>query len=113
LESSPFQRGFDGGNARPISPFAIAPSRASVKACRITSADRKSADVILHALTDALLGAIAKGDIGRAFPPSNPRWKGEDSKTLLAHALELLKQENAIVSNIDIVVVGEAPKIAF
>ncbi len=68
-------------------------------------------DVALHALCDAMLGAAALGDIGRHFPPSDPRWAGVDSRELLRKVNVLLKQEGWSVSNADITLVCEQPKI--
>ena len=69
------------------------------------------ADVGLHALVDAMLGAIAAGDIGEHFPPSDPKWKGADSRIFLEHAARLLREAGAIIKNIDITIMAEAPKI--
>jgi 2-C-methyl-D-erythritol 2,4-cyclodiphosphate synthase len=70
------------------------------------------ADVLLHAICDALLGAAALGDIGKHFPPTDDRYKGIDSRTLLQHVSELLVTKNYIVSNIDATVICEAPKLS-
>ncbi len=70
------------------------------------------ADVGLHAVTDALLGAIAAGDIGRWFPPSDPKWKGADSAVFLRAASEHLGTVGYRISNIDCTIICEAPKIA-
>lgn len=69
------------------------------------------ADVVLHALTDALLGAIGEADIGQHFPPSDPQWKGAPSRIFLEHAAKLVAQRGFRVSNVDITVLAEAPKI--
>ncbi|MDH5771734.1 MAG: bifunctional 2-C-methyl-D-erythritol 4-phosphate cytidylyltransferase/2-C-methyl-D-erythritol 2,4-cyclodiphosphate synthase [Rhodospirillaceae bacterium] len=69
------------------------------------------ADVALHALTDAMLGAIGEGDIGFHFPPSDPRWKDANSEIFVLHALELMKKKNAKIVNVDITIICEAPKI--
>jgi 2-C-methyl-D-erythritol 2,4-cyclodiphosphate synthase len=69
------------------------------------------ADAVAHAVTDALLGAAALGDIGRHFPPSDPQWKDADSLKLLAHTVRLLEGRNYQVVNVDVTVVAEAPKI--
>jgi 2-C-methyl-D-erythritol 4-phosphate cytidylyltransferase/2-C-methyl-D-erythritol 2,4-cyclodiphosphate synthase len=69
------------------------------------------ADVVLHALTDAVLGAIGEADIGQHFPPSDPQWKGAASKLFLAHAAKLARQGGWTVSNVDITVLAEAPKV--
>jgi len=69
------------------------------------------ADVGLHALTDALLGAIADGDIGSHFPPSDPQWKGADSAVFLHHAASLLRDRGGAISNVDVTIICEAPKV--
>ena len=69
------------------------------------------ADVVLHAITDALLGAAGLGDIGEHFPPSDPRWKGADSSLFLAHAVDLLRERGALIDHIDCTVIAEVPKI--
>lgn len=74
-------------------------------------AGHSDADVALHALTDALLGAIADGDIGTHFPPSDPRWKGADSTQFLEHAVSLVKKAGGIIDHVDVTVICEAPKI--
>ena len=68
-------------------------------------------DVALHALCDAMLGAAALGDIGRHFPPSDPEWSGADSRDLLRKVELLLKHDGWAVSNADITLVCEQPKI--
>ncbi|TXH65646.1 MAG: 2-C-methyl-D-erythritol 2,4-cyclodiphosphate synthase [Lysobacteraceae bacterium] len=68
-------------------------------------------DVALHALCDAMLGALALGDIGRHFPPSEPRWKDADSRTFLRHCDHLLRDLGWRVGNADITVICERPKI--
>lgn len=69
------------------------------------------ADVVLHALTDAVLGAIGEADIGQHFPPSDPQWKGAASKLFLAHAAKLARDAGWSISNVDVTVLAEAPKI--
>ena len=69
------------------------------------------ADVVLHAITDALLGAAGLGDIGEHFPPSDTRWKDADSAVFLAHALDLVRSKGAIVDHIDCTIIAEAPKV--
>jgi 2-C-methyl-D-erythritol 4-phosphate cytidylyltransferase/2-C-methyl-D-erythritol 2,4-cyclodiphosphate synthase len=69
------------------------------------------ADVALHALTDALLGSIGEGDIGTHFPPSDPQWRGARSSIFLEKAMQLLSLRDGIVSNIDITILAEAPRI--
>lgn len=70
------------------------------------------ADVLLHAICDALLGAAALGDIGKHFPPSDMRYKDIDSRALLRHVATLLKEKNYTVQNIDATVICEAPKLS-
>lgn len=70
------------------------------------------ADVLLHAICDALLGAAALGDIGKHFPPSDMRYKGIDSRQLLRHVVGLLKEKGFSVGNIDATVICEAPKLS-
>jgi 2-C-methyl-D-erythritol 4-phosphate cytidylyltransferase/2-C-methyl-D-erythritol 2,4-cyclodiphosphate synthase len=74
-------------------------------------AGHSDADVVLHAITDALLGAGGLGDIGEHFPPSDPRWKGASSSLFLAHAGELLRARGAIVDHVDCTIIAEAPKV--
>lgn len=69
------------------------------------------ADVAIHALVDALLGAIAAGDIGDHFPPSDPQWKGASSDRFLAHAASLVGAAGFEIANVDVTVICEAPKI--
>jgi 2-C-methyl-D-erythritol 4-phosphate cytidylyltransferase / 2-C-methyl-D-erythritol 2,4-cyclodiphosphate synthase len=68
-------------------------------------------DVALHALTDALLGAIADGDIGTHFPPSDERWRGAASDQFLAHAVSLVRARGGRIDHLDITVLAEAPRI--
>jgi 2-C-methyl-D-erythritol 2,4-cyclodiphosphate synthase len=70
------------------------------------------ADVLLHAICDALLGAAALGDIGQHFPPSDMRYKGIDSRALLRHVVALLADKGYVVGNIDATVICEAPKLS-
>jgi 2-C-methyl-D-erythritol 2,4-cyclodiphosphate synthase len=69
------------------------------------------ADVVLHAIVDAILGALGYGDIGEHFPPSNPSLKGMPSVKFLEFAYNLLLEKNAIINNLDITILAEAPKI--
>jgi 2-C-methyl-D-erythritol 2,4-cyclodiphosphate synthase len=70
------------------------------------------ADLLTHAITDALLGAACLGDIGQHFPPSDPQWKGVSSLLLLKKVLELVYAKQLTLSNVDAVVVAERPKLA-
>jgi 2-C-methyl-D-erythritol 2,4-cyclodiphosphate synthase len=68
-------------------------------------------DVALHALCDALLGALALGDIGTHFPPSDPQWKGADSRAFLRHCDHLVRNLGWRVGNVDLTVICERPKV--
>ena len=68
-------------------------------------------DVVIHALCDAMLGALAMGDIGRHFPPSDPRWKDADSRTFLRHCHALVRERGWRVGNADVTVLCERPKV--
>jgi 2-C-methyl-D-erythritol 2,4-cyclodiphosphate synthase len=70
------------------------------------------ADVLLHAICDALLGAAALGDIGKHFPPTDDQYKGVDSRTLLRHVINLLADKEYVVGNIDAIVICEAPRLS-
>jgi 2-C-methyl-D-erythritol 4-phosphate cytidylyltransferase/2-C-methyl-D-erythritol 2,4-cyclodiphosphate synthase len=74
-------------------------------------AGHSDADVVLHAITDALLGAAGLGDIGEHFPPSDPRWKGAESSLFLEQAVELLRTSGAVIDHLDCTVIAEEPKI--
>ena len=69
------------------------------------------ADAALHALTDALLGAVAQGDIGQHFPPSDPQWKGASSHVFLRHAGEIVRKLGGEIVNLDVTIICEAPRI--
>lgn len=75
-------------------------------------AGHSDADVGLHAVVDAILGACAQGDIGEHFPPSDPRWKGAPSEKFIAHAVELADKAGFRVGNVDVTLICEMPKIA-
>ncbi|KRG67883.1 2-C-methyl-D-erythritol 2,4-cyclodiphosphate synthase [Pseudoxanthomonas dokdonensis] len=68
-------------------------------------------DVVIHALCDAMLGALALGDIGRHFPPSDPQWKGADSRSFLRHCQHLIGERGWSLGNADITVICERPKV--
>ncbi len=74
-------------------------------------AGHSDADVALHAITDAILGAIGDGDIGTHFPPSDDKWKGAASDRFLAYAAELVANRGGMISHIDLTIICEAPKI--
>lgn len=69
------------------------------------------ADVALHALADALLGACALGDIGKHFPDTDRRWEGADSRMLLRHVMQMVAEAGWHVSNVDITIMAQAPKM--
>jgi 2-C-methyl-D-erythritol 4-phosphate cytidylyltransferase/2-C-methyl-D-erythritol 2,4-cyclodiphosphate synthase len=69
------------------------------------------ADVALHALTDAVLGAIGAGDIGMHFPPSDPQWRGAPSERFLRHAASLVAEAGGSIAHVDVTIIGERPKV--
>lgn len=69
------------------------------------------ADVLTHAITDALLGALSLGDIGKYFPPNDPQWSGADSLELLDRVHDMISDHNWAIVNVDSVVVAERPKL--
>jgi 2-C-methyl-D-erythritol 4-phosphate cytidylyltransferase/2-C-methyl-D-erythritol 2,4-cyclodiphosphate synthase len=95
--------GFTAGDGVQLGGVRIAHDRAL--------AGHSDADVALHALTDALLGTIAAGDIGSHFPPSDQRWKGADSEIFLLHARDLVAEAGGIVDFVDLTIICEAPKV--
>ena len=74
-------------------------------------AGHSDADVVAHAVTDAILGAAALGDIGTHFPPDDERWRDADSIELLRHAARILEERNYQVVNVDVTVIAEQPKL--
>jgi 2-C-methyl-D-erythritol 4-phosphate cytidylyltransferase/2-C-methyl-D-erythritol 2,4-cyclodiphosphate synthase len=80
--------------------------------CEKGLAGHSDADVVAHAITDAVLGAVAGGDIGRHFPDMDPRWKGASSLAMLAHAVGVARDAGFRVVNVDAVIVAERPKLA-
>jgi 2-C-methyl-D-erythritol 4-phosphate cytidylyltransferase/2-C-methyl-D-erythritol 2,4-cyclodiphosphate synthase len=74
-------------------------------------AGHSDADVVLHAITDALLGAAGLGDIGEHFPPTDPIWKGMSSDRFLAHAAALVRERGAIIDHVDCTIIAEEPKV--
>ncbi|GHC29742.1 2-C-methyl-D-erythritol 2,4-cyclodiphosphate synthase [Kushneria pakistanensis] len=69
-------------------------------------------DVVLHALSDALLGAAALGDIGQHFPDTDEQWRGADSRALLRHVVSLIQRKGFALINVDITILAQAPKMA-
>ena len=95
--------GFGPGNAVMLCGVAIPHTQ--------TLAGHSDADVALHALTDAVLGAIGAGDIGKHFPPSDPQWRGVSSDRFLRHAVDLLGARGGRILHLDLTLVCEAPRI--
>ncbi|HEX6176909.1 MAG TPA: 2-C-methyl-D-erythritol 2,4-cyclodiphosphate synthase [Thermoanaerobaculia bacterium] len=75
-------------------------------------AGHSDADVVLHAVTDALLGAAGAGDIGQYFPSDDERWRGAESSRFVREARAILAERNAEVQNIDVTIIAQKPKIA-
>ena len=75
-------------------------------------AGHSDADAVLHAVTDALLGAAGAGDIGQYFPSEDPKWKGADSTRFVAEAKRILDEMGAAINNVDITIIAQRPKIA-
>ena len=69
------------------------------------------ADVLLHAVSDALLGAAGLGDIGRHFPDTDPQYKGADSRVLLRHVVKLVNEKGFVISNVDVTMIAQKPKL--
>lgn len=80
-------------------------------ACEFGLEGHSDADVLAHAITDAILGALALGDIGMHFPDSDPRWKGCDSLVFLRHARDLAVEKGYRIGNVDSTVILERPKL--
>lgn len=94
---------FEAGNAVWLGGVEI-PHSAKLKG-------HSDADVALHALTDAIYGALGEGDIGKHFPPSDPQWRGAASSIFLAHAAGLVTERQGRIVNLDVTIVCEAPKV--
>ena len=104
-------QGFD------VHPWSDDPGRRLVLGGVVLDGERglaghSDADVVAHAVADALLGAAGLGDIGTHFPDTDPRWRGADSLTLLARVVGLVGAEGWSISNVDTTVILEAPKLA-
>ncbi len=80
--------------------------------CEVGLLGHSDADVAVHALMDAILGALALGDIGKLFPDSDPQYKDADSMKLLVRVIELMKENGFALGNLDITIVAEKPKLA-
>lgn len=79
--------------------------------CDMALIGHSDADVALHAITDAILGAIADGDIGSHFPPTDPEWKGASSDRFLEHACRLMRESGYALGNVDLTIICERPKV--
>ena len=75
-------------------------------------AGHSDADAVLHAVTDALLGAAGVGDIGQYFPSDDPQWMDADSSRFIAEARRILEEMNAEISNVDVTIIAEKPRLA-
>ena len=75
-------------------------------------AGHSDADVLLHAICDAVLGALARGDIGAHFPDTDARWKDADSRVLLRHVATLMRDDGLAVANLDATLIAQAPRLA-
>lgn len=100
--------GFDSHEFAPGVPLRI--GGVAIE-CDKGLAGHSDGDVLLHALTDALLGAVAAGDIGGFFPPSDPKWKGADSAVFVREAIQQVRRAGYAVANVDSTLVLQAPKI--
>lgn len=95
--------GFEGEGPVMLGGIAVPHSRGL--------AGHSDADVVLHAITDALLGAAGLGDIGEHFPPSDPQWKGASSDLFLSHAATLISQGSGTIDHVDCTIIAEEPKV--
>lgn len=109
-ETSPFRIGHGWDTHRTESGRPLILGGVTIPA-EFGLAGHSDADILLHAITDALLGAVALGDIGMHFPDTAPEWKGADSRRFLAHALELARREGFRMVNVDTTVILERPKL--
>ena len=75
-------------------------------------AGQSDADVLLHAIADAILGALAQGDLGRHFPESDPRWKGADSRRILRDVAAMMSAQRHSIGNVDATIIAQAPRLA-
>lgn len=94
---------FEDGNAVILCGISVPHTRALM--------GHSDADVGMHAVTDAIYGALAEGDIGRHFPPSDPQWKGAASEIFLRHAVDLATSKGYRIGNVDCTLICEQPKI--
>jgi len=75
-------------------------------------AGHSDADVLLHAVTDAMLGALALGDLGKHFPDTDPRWKDADSRALMRHVMGLVSAREYAIANVDATVIAQVPRLS-
>jgi 2-C-methyl-D-erythritol 2,4-cyclodiphosphate synthase len=75
-------------------------------------AGHSDADAVLHAITDAILGAAGAGDIGQYFPSTDERWRGADSRVFVVEARRILEEMNAEITNIDVTIIAQQPKLS-
>ena len=105
-----------GYDIHALSPISDAENYVTLGGVRINNKSsivaHSDGDVAIHALCDALLGALALGDIGHYFPPSDEQWRGADSRVLLRECVRLVAEQGYFVGNADISVVAERPKLA-
>lgn len=96
----------------------LVPSDATMRLCGVdiksdvACEGHSDADVGLHALVDAMLGAVAAGDIGQHFPPSDAQWKGCDSTHFVSHAQTLVEKAGGVITHVDLTIIGEKPKVS-
>jgi 2-C-methyl-D-erythritol 2,4-cyclodiphosphate synthase len=111
MTRAPFRvgHGFDAHRLVPDRPFILGGVTIPFERGPLGHSD---ADVLAHAVSDAILGACALGDLGLHFPDSDPRWKGADSLALLAHCVALAREAGYELVNLDATVVVQAPKLA-
>jgi 2-C-methyl-D-erythritol 4-phosphate cytidylyltransferase/2-C-methyl-D-erythritol 2,4-cyclodiphosphate synthase len=100
--------GFDSHRFQPGRPLVLAGVRIPHEA---GLAGHSDGDAVLHAVTDAILGALAAGDIGEHFPDSDPKWAGADSSQFVEHAVRLAAERGQGVVNVDVTVLAERPKL--
>jgi 2-C-methyl-D-erythritol 2,4-cyclodiphosphate synthase len=100
--------GWDNHRLAPARPLILGGVRIP---CDFGFDGHSDADVLAHAITDALLGALALGDIGLHFPDNDPRWKGADSMVFLRHAASLVAELGYSIANIDSTVILQSPKL--
>jgi 2-C-methyl-D-erythritol 2,4-cyclodiphosphate synthase len=100
--------GWDNHRIAPGRPLILGGIRIR---CEFGFEGHSDADVLAHAITDALLGALALGDIGAHFPDTDPRWQGCDSMVFLRHAAGLVREQGYGIGNIDSTVILQAPKL--